>query len=122
MAKYKSRDINETSIKVIDNIYDNGTALIRLHEDKDKIKIGKGLRHEGRVSPQLFTDALERSFCKAIWEVMGVKIKERIFTIHDDIFTKTYDEFKETLRDRNRKTLKEHLKMRNRTKDHENRR
>ena len=59
--------INETYKKLIDNIYANGSSVVRLHKDTEKIKIGKGVRQGNTYSPKLFTACLEGIFRKFSW-------------------------------------------------------
>ena len=42
--QYYEQGINETYIKLIENIYANATSLVRLHKDTENIKIGTGVR------------------------------------------------------------------------------
>ena len=71
---YNEQGINETYIKLIENIYANGTSVVRLHKDTEKIKIGKGVGQGDTYSPKLFTACLEGIFRKLSWESKGINI------------------------------------------------
>ena len=51
--------VDEDYIEIIQNIYENGTSIIRLHKDTDEIKIGKGVRQGDTISLKSFTASLE---------------------------------------------------------------
>ena len=56
--------MDETYIKLMENIYANGTSVVRLHKDADKVKIGRGVGQGDTYSPKLFTACLEGIFRK----------------------------------------------------------
>ena len=40
----REQGVNENYIEIIQNIYENGSSIIRLHKDTNEIKIAKGVR------------------------------------------------------------------------------
>ena len=51
--------INETYIKIIEDIYTGATAKIHIEEQtSDEIKIMRGVRQGDPISPKLFTVAI----------------------------------------------------------------
>ena len=55
-------------------VYENATACIKLHENTDKFKIGRGVRQGDTISPKLFTSTLESVFKKLDWSKMGINV------------------------------------------------
>ena len=47
--------VEETHVKIIEDIYEESTATIRLHKISHKVSIQKGIRHDNTNSPKLFT-------------------------------------------------------------------
>ena len=64
---YIKKGINEAYIKLIQNIYANGTSVVRLHKDTEK-KNAKEVRQGDTYSPKLFTACLKGIFRKFSWE------------------------------------------------------
>ena len=112
--------INETYIKLLENIYAKGTAVVRLHKDTEKIKIGKGVRQGDTISPKLFTACLEGIFRKFSWESKGINVDGEYLNhlrFADDIvlISDNAENLQEMLNDLNKESLKVGLKM-NRSK------
>ena len=116
----QEQGINKTYIKLLENIYVKGTAVVRLHKDTEKIKIGKGVRQGDTISPKLFTACLEGIFRRLSWENKGINIDgENLNHLRfaDDIvlISENPDELQAMLSDLNKESLKVGLKM-NRSK------
>ena len=108
------QEINETYIKLIENIYANGTSVMRLHKDREKN--GKGVRQGDTYSPKLFTARLEGIFRKFSWESNGRNIDVEHLThlrFADDVvlISNNAEHHQEMLNDINRESLKVGLKM-----------
>ena len=112
----RKQGVNEHITRVLQNYYANGTAVIRLHKDTDKIRIEKGVRQGDTISPKLFTACLEDIFRKFSWETKGVCINGEYLNnlrFADDIvlIAETANDLQEMLSDLNRESLKVGLKM-----------
>ena len=109
--------INETYIQLIENICANGTSVVRLHKDTEKIKIGKGVRQGDTYSPKLFTVCLKGIFRKLSWESKGINIDgEHLthlrFADYIVLISNNAEHLQEMLNDLSRESLKVGLKMR----------
>ena len=119
MAVYNSlreQGVNENYVETIKNIYENGTAIIRLHKDTNEIKIAKGVRQGDTISPKLFTASLESIFRKTDWEGKGIRIDGEDLNhlrFADDIVitTGTPEELQTMLTDLDRESKKVDLKI-----------
>ena len=116
----KEQGINGNYVKIMENIYEKGSTIIRLHKESDKIKIEKGVRQGDTISPKLFTSCLESIFRKIDWEGKGININGEYLNhlrFADDIIliSETPEELQIMLNDLNRESLKVGLKM-NRSK------
>lgn len=60
--------------KLIYNIYKNATMIVRLHENTNPIKIGRGVRQGDTISPKLFTTILQYAFGMLDWSGKGLNI------------------------------------------------
>ena len=59
IALRKTR-VNETYVKIIEDIYTNAVATIHLDNDVSKpIYINRGVRQGDTISPKIFTTAME---------------------------------------------------------------
>jgi len=61
-------------IKLLRNIYSTATSVIRLHQESEKFKVGKGVRQGDSISPKLFSAVLESVFQNLNWDEVGIKI------------------------------------------------
>ena len=75
--------INETYIKLIENTYANGTSVVRLQKDTEKVKIGKRVTEGDTNLPKLFTDSREGVFRELSWESKGISIDGNILPFSD---------------------------------------
>lgn len=76
MKALQNAMINSRYIKLLENIYDQATMVVRVDEDliTNKIPVGKGVRQGDTISPKLFTLALEDVFKTLHWDNKGIKI------------------------------------------------
>ena len=116
----REQGINENYIELIKNIYDKGTAIIRLHKNTNKIKIARGVRQGDTISPKLFTASLESIFRKMNWEGKGIRVDGEYLSnlrFADDILgsSEKPPELQTMLTDLNTENKKVGLKM-NKTK------
>ena len=108
--------VNEKYIQVLKFIYQNSTAVFKLHEKTNKIKIAKGVRQGDTISPKLFTASLESIFRKTNWEGIGINIDGEYMNnlrFADDISMTTgkAEELQNMLTDLNRESKKVGLQM-----------
>ena len=97
-------------------MYANGTSVVRLHKDTEKMKIEKGVKPADTCSQKLFTACFEGVFKKFSWESKGISIDEEHLThlrFSGDIIliSNNAEHFQEMLNDLNRESLKVGLKM-----------
>jgi hypothetical protein len=102
--------------ELIKYIYEHATSSIRLHEDTQKFKIGRGVRQGDTISPKLFTAALELIFKNLEWSELGVNITGQNLNhlrFADDIvlIAPSLEETKLMLTDLNSESRKVGLKM-----------
>ena len=112
----RKQGANEHIVRLLQNIYANGTAVIRLHKDTERIKIEKGVRQGDTISPKLFTACLEGIFRELNWENKGLNINGEFFNhlrFADDIvlISETAEDLQEMVSDLNKESLKVGLKM-----------
>ncbi len=62
MQAFRRQGVNESYIKILENIYRDITATIRLLKKSDKIPVKKGVRQGDTRSPKVFTACLEEAF------------------------------------------------------------
>ena len=112
----REQTINENYIELLQNIYGNSRAKIRIHKNTREIKIEKGVRQGDTISPKLFTASLESIFRKTDWEGMGINIDGEYLTnlrFADDISITTprCDQLQKMLFDINEESKRVGLKM-----------
>ena len=112
----REQTISENYIDLLQNIYENSKAKIRLHKNTGEIKIEKGVRQGDTISPKLFTASLESIFRKTDWEEMGINVDGEYLTnlrFADDITITTprCDQLQKMLSDINKESKKVGLKM-----------
>ena len=67
--------INETYIKIIEDIYTGATAKIHIEEQtSEEIKIMRGVRQGDPISPKLFTATIEQIFKNSELNPRGIDI------------------------------------------------
>jgi len=66
--------IESAYIKLLRNTYSTATSVVRLHQDSEKFKVGKGVRQGDSISPKLFSAVLEGVFQNLNWDEVGIKI------------------------------------------------
>ena len=64
-------------IALLDVIYKNCTAQIRLDQLGRQFKIKRGVRQGDPLSPNVFNSVLEQAFRKLDWKGRGMEIKAR---------------------------------------------
>ena len=74
LKSLEHQGIESAYIKLLRNIYSTATSVIRLHQDSEKFKVGKGVRQGDSISPKLFCAVLERVFQNLNWDEVGIKI------------------------------------------------
>ena len=71
----RSIAINETYIKIIEDIYTEATAKIHMeNQTSEEIKILRGVRQGDPISPKLFTAAIEQIFKNSDLKPRGIDI------------------------------------------------
>ena len=70
----ENQSIENAYIKLLRNIYSTATSVVKLHQESEKFKVGKGIRQGGSISPKLFSAALEEVFQNLNWDEVGIKI------------------------------------------------
>ena len=112
----KDQNVPATYIQLLQNIYDNASATIKLHEMSQPIFIKRGVRQGDTISPKLFTAALENIFRGLNWERKGININGSYLNhlrFADDIVivAKTPQELQEMIQELNEGSLKVGMKM-----------
>jgi Reverse transcriptase (RNA-dependent DNA polymerase) len=69
-----NQGISRRYINILNSIYSDATACVKLHKRSCKFPINKGVRQGDTISPKLFTATLEDLFRKLDWEEKGVPI------------------------------------------------
>src|SRR6201996_1842282 len=67
---------------------------MKLHENTEKFKVGRGVRQGDTISPKLFTSSLETVFKKLDWSKMGININGKYLShlrFADDIVLMSVD-------------------------------
>ena len=74
LESLERQGIESVYIKLLRNIYSTATSVIKLHQESEKFKVGKGIRQGDSISPKLFSAVLEGVFQKLNWDELGIKI------------------------------------------------
>ncbi len=74
MQAIKRQGVDKPYIKILEDIYRDSTATIKLHQNSRKIPIKKGVRQGDTISPKLLTACLDEVFKNLEWEDIGLKI------------------------------------------------
>jgi len=70
----RNQGVEQTYINILEYIYRNATAFIRLHNDSDIFHLQKGVRQGDPISAKLFTACLEEVFKSLNWEQKGISV------------------------------------------------
>lgn len=73
-AALESQGIQHGYITLLQNIYNNSKARIKMDRLGKEFNIEKGVRQGDPISPNLFTAILERIFSKLNWDNLGINI------------------------------------------------
>ncbi len=116
MQALRQQGADELYIKVLEDIYRDSMAIIKLHKKSRKVPIRKGVRQGDIIFPKLFTASLEEILKKLEWDDMGLKIYGEYLNNHrfaDDIvlLRNTGEELEKMISDLQRESLKMGLKM-----------
>lgn len=65
---------------ILQHIYENATASVRLHEETERFRVQRGVRQGDTISPKLFTTLLEYMFKSVELENMGININGENFS------------------------------------------
>lgn len=112
----KNSNIDSGYIHLIENIYKEATAKVKLHKVSNAFKISKGVRQGDTISPKLFNAVLQEVFKKLNWEERGIKIDGEFINnlrFADDIvlLASSFEELQKMLQDLNRESKLVGLKM-----------
>ena len=72
-----NQGIPENVVEILNQIYKNSMARVRLDREGSEFKIERGVRQGDPLSPNLFNAVLEEIFGKLGWKSRGLKIKIR---------------------------------------------
>ena len=116
MQAIRRQGVDEIYIRILQDIYHDGTATIKMHRESEKIPIKKGVRQGDTISPKLFTACLEDIFRNLDWDNKGLNINgEHINNLRfaDDIvlFSDSGEELQQMMEDLNRESLNVGLRM-----------
>ena len=70
----RNQGVSEVYCRVLEDIYREGTATIKIHTETGKIPFKKGVRQGDTISPKLFTACLEEIFRRLGWQNKGIRI------------------------------------------------
>lgn len=74
MKTLRKYGVEETYMKILEDIYRESTATIKLHKVSEKMLIKKGVRQGDTTSPKLYTAVIEEVFQNLEWEKARIKI------------------------------------------------
>jgi hypothetical protein len=72
--------IEKTYITLLEQIYADATAAIKLSTESRSFKLERGVRQGDTISPKLFIACLEDLFRKLDWKNLGIKINNQELT------------------------------------------
>jgi len=97
---------------LLKNIYKEATITVKAQEDvtTNRIPINRGIRQGNRISPKLFTVALEDVFRRLDWDKKGLRVDGRYLSnlrFADDtvLISSTKEELIEMLADLKRESV-----------------
>lgn len=67
MKVLKKQGVEETYVKVLEDINDESTTTIKLRKVSEKILIKKGVKQGDHISTKVFTVVLEKVFKNSEW-------------------------------------------------------
>ena len=71
----ENQGVEAAYITLLRDLYNGATSTLKLHRDRDKIKLQRGVRQGDNISPKLFTACLQDSIINKInWEDKGINI------------------------------------------------
>lgn len=70
----KNQGVENQYIRILEHIYRNSKAKIKLEKEGKEIRIERGVRQGDPISPKLFTAVLEEVIRKLDWQDCGLKI------------------------------------------------
>ena len=116
MRAIRKQGIDEAYVQTLEDIYNDGSATIKLHKESKKIPIKKGVRQGDTISPKLFTATLEDIFRNLEWDNKGINVNGEYLSnlrFADDIvlFSDSGEELQQMMAELNRESLKVGLKM-----------
>ena len=74
MKAFRRQGVEEIYVKILEDIYKESIATIKLHKVSDKTPIQKGVRQGDTISAKLFMALLEEVFKKLEWEESGIQM------------------------------------------------
>ena len=109
-------NVNETYVKILENIYEGATARVHLDNHiSEPFVIERGVRQGDPISPKLFTATIEEIFKKADLEkgidIDGERLQNLRFADDVALVTETTDEMEEQLNKLNKESKKCGLKI-----------
>ena len=117
MEALKNQGVEKPYIDILTEIYRNATAVIRLHEDSNKIRLGRGVRQGDNISPNLFNACLEDAvFRRMELEDRGISINGHLLTnlrFADDLvlIAHTFEELQDLIDELHNKSTAAGLKI-----------
>ena len=69
MKTLRRHEVEEIYVKILEEIYKESMATIKLHKVSEKIAIQKEIKQGNIISPKLFTAVLEEAFKNLDWKV-----------------------------------------------------
>ena len=111
----RKQGVNEHIVRILQNIYSKGTAVIRQHKDAEKIEIEKSVRQGDTVSLKIFTACLGEIFRELDREkglnINGENLNQLRFADDIILILETAEDLQSIVRDLNREGYKIGLKM-----------
>ncbi len=66
--------VEQKVIRILANIYSNAIAYVRLDQNGTEFKLGKEIKQEDALCPNLFNAVMEKIFKELEWDNYGLKI------------------------------------------------
>ena len=74
MKALRRQGIEEIYVKILEDIYKESTATIKLHKVSDRIPLLKGVKKDDTISLKLLMAALEKAYKNLEWEESEIHI------------------------------------------------